>query len=83
MRKAIALYGRDCSVQRRHQKIIEAILTSPPCFLSAFFFLPWEIRLSQEGPVYAAPAYMRERMEKAACALTKSVGYEGVGTVES
>lgn len=56
--EAIALYGRDCSVQRRHQKIIE------------------------EGPVVAAPANVWKRLERAAIALAKEVGYVGAGTVE-
>lgn len=55
---AIAFYGRDCSVQRRHQKIIE------------------------EGPVVAAPAHVWKRLEEAAVALAKEVGYIGAGTVE-
>ena len=55
---AIALYGRDCSVQRRHQKIIE------------------------EGPVVAAPPHVWKRLEVAAVALAKEVGYVGAGTVE-
>lgn len=55
---AMAFYGRDCSVQRRHQKIIE------------------------EGPVVAAPAHVWKRLEEAAVALAKEVGYIGAGTVE-
>lgn len=55
---AIALSGRDCSVQRRHQKIIE------------------------EGPQVAASPETFERMEAAAVALAKEVGYMCAGTVE-
>ena len=55
---AIALSGRDCSVQRRHQKIIE------------------------EGPPTAADDDVRDKMEKAAVALAKTVGYANAGTVE-
>ncbi len=55
---AVALYGRDCSVQRRHQKIIE------------------------EGPVVAAPPQVWKKLERAAVALAKEVGYVGAGTVE-
>jgi acetyl-CoA carboxylase / biotin carboxylase 1 len=56
--EAIALSGRDCSVQRRHQKIIE------------------------EGPPIAAPVSVFKRMEQAAVALAKTVGYISAGTVE-
>ena len=49
--EAVALSGRDCSVQRRHQKIIE------------------------EGPPIAAPPSVFKRMEQAAVALAKTVGY--------
>ena len=56
--EAIALSGRDCSVQRRHQKIIE------------------------EGPPIAAPPNVFRRMEDAAVALAKTVGYSSAGTVE-
>jgi len=55
---AVALSGRDCSVQRRHQKIIE------------------------EGPPIAAPVDVFKRMEMAAVALAKTVGYISAGTVE-
>lgn len=55
---AVALHGRDCSIQRRHQKIIE------------------------EGPVVAAPPHVWKKLEQAAVALAKEVGYVGAGTVE-
>lgn len=55
---AVALSGRDCSVQRRHQKIIE------------------------EGPPIAAPVSVFKKMEQAAVALAKTVGYVNAGTVE-
>jgi len=56
--EAVALSGRDCSVQRRHQKIIE------------------------EGPPTAAPPSVFKKMEQAAVALAKTVGYCNCGTVE-
>jgi acetyl-CoA carboxylase/biotin carboxylase 1 len=56
--QVITLNGRDCSIQRRHQKIIE------------------------EGPPIAAEPHIFTQMERAAAALAKAVGYEGVGTVE-
>ncbi|KAJ8605817.1 hypothetical protein CTAYLR_000576 [Chrysophaeum taylorii] len=56
--EAIALNGRDCSIQRRHQKIIE------------------------EGPPAAAAPQIWSKMEKAAVALAKAVGYANAGTVE-
>eukprot|EP00529_Nitzschia_sp_RCC80_P015101 CAMPEP_0113491462 /NCGR_PEP_ID=MMETSP0014_2-20120614/27568_1 /TAXON_ID=2857 /ORGANISM="Nitzschia sp." /LENGTH=684 /DNA_ID=CAMNT_0000385253 /DNA_START=233 /DNA_END=2284 /DNA_ORIENTATION=- /assembly_acc=CAM_ASM_000159 len=55
---AVALNGRDCSVQRRHQKIIE------------------------EGPPIAASREVWTKMEEAAVALAKAVGYANAGTVE-
>mmetsp|Transcript_36751 Transcript_36751/g.88962 ORF Transcript_36751/g.88962 Transcript_36751/m.88962 type:complete len:2357 (+) Transcript_36751:324-7394(+) len=55
---AVALNGRDCSVQRRHQKIIE------------------------EGPPIAASPEIWTKMEEAAVALAKAVGYANAGTVE-
>jgi acetyl-CoA carboxylase/biotin carboxylase 1 len=55
---AVALNGRDCSVQRRHQKIIE------------------------EGPPIAAAPDVWTKMEDAAVALAKAVGYANAGTVE-
>lgn len=56
--QAIAISGRDCSIQRRHQKIIE------------------------EGPPVAARPDIWRKMEQAAVALAKEVGYVNLGTVE-
>ncbi|MEE8558231.1 MAG: acetyl-CoA carboxylase biotin carboxylase subunit [Myxococcota bacterium] len=55
---AIHLFERECSIQRRHQKVIE------------------------EAPANHLPPMVREEMGAAAVAAAKTVGYEGVGTVE-
>lgn len=63
---AIALFGRDCSVQRRHQKIIEEA----------------PIRLEFFGNISIAPPELLREMEKSAVRLAKLVGYTSAGTVE-
>lgn len=55
---AVHLFDRDCSMQRRHQKVIEEARA------------PWI-----DGAI-------REKITRAAVALTSSCSYEGVGTVE-
>jgi acetyl-CoA carboxylase biotin carboxylase subunit len=55
---AMALGERECSVQRRHQKVVE------------------------ETPSPAATPDLRARMEAAAVAAARAVGYRNAGTVE-
>ncbi len=54
----LQLGERECSIQRRHQKVIE------------------------ETPSPAVSPALRERLGNAAVALTRSLAYVGVGTVE-
>ncbi|HYG40284.1 MAG TPA: acetyl-CoA carboxylase biotin carboxylase subunit [Cytophagales bacterium] len=56
--KVCHLSERDCSIQRRHQKLVE------------------------ETPSPIITDKLREKMGKAAIAGAKSIGYEGVGTIE-
>jgi acetyl-CoA carboxylase biotin carboxylase subunit len=54
----VHLGERDCTVQRRHQKLIE------------------------ETPSVAITAKLRKKMGDAAVKAVKSIGYQGVGTIE-
>jgi geranyl-CoA carboxylase alpha subunit len=54
----IHLGERDCSVQRRHQKVVE------------------------ESPCPVMTSGLREKMGRAAVEATRSIAYEGAGTVE-
>lgn len=54
----VHLGERDCSMQRRYQKMIE------------------------EAPAYGLSEDLRERIQLAAVAQTKSIGYKSAGTIE-
>jgi acetyl/propionyl-CoA carboxylase alpha subunit len=54
----VALGERECSIQRRHQKVLE------------------------EAPSPAVDPALRERMEKAAIAFARAIGYRSAGTAE-
>ncbi|ELW61752.1 Acetyl-CoA carboxylase 1 [Tupaia chinensis] len=89
---AISLFGRDCSVQRRHQKIIEeapAAIATPAVFEhmeqdGSFYFLELNPRLQVEHPCTEMVADVNLPAAQLQCAvkLAKMVGYVSAGTVE-
>ncbi|MGY1846455.1 ATP-binding protein [Blastococcus sp. SYSU DS1021] len=54
----VALFERECSIQRRHQKVVE------------------------EAPSPAVGPELRARLQEAAVAAARAIGYVGAGTVE-
>jgi acetyl/propionyl-CoA carboxylase alpha subunit len=68
----VHLFERECSIQRRHQKIIEE---TPSPFLNAGAGL-----VPAQGQPQGSP--LRERMGAAAVAAARAVGYVNAGTIE-
>ena len=66
---AISLFGRDCSIQRRHQKIIE----EAPCAIA-----PPHIFEQKEKVIFVNNCIRNQ----ATVRLAKMVGYVSAGTVE-
>lgn len=79
---AISLFGRDCSIQRRHQKIIEE---APAIIAQLDVFEDMErvcIILSVAKFLWGACTQPMLALFQAAVRLAKMVGYVSAGTVE-
>lgn len=75
-RNAISLFGRDCSVQRRHQKIIEE---APVTVADSITFFKME---QVNCPLVLTALATLLSLLQAAVRLAKLVGYVSAGTVE-
>ena len=69
----VSLWERDCSVQRRHQKIIEEV--------SKQLMKP-NRDMPLQAPAPGLEQEVREDLHRKAVAAAKAVGYVGAGTVE-
>ena len=66
----VHLFERECSVQRRHQKVVEEAPAVPLSHPTDFF------------PNHPEAATLRQRMGEAAVKCAKACDYRGAGTVE-
>ncbi|CAG04611.1 unnamed protein product [Tetraodon nigroviridis] len=81
----IHLYERDCSIQRRHQKVKPPLQNPHPfevTLLPSFRFLPYDGEVVEIAPAFQLDPHLRDRLHADAVNLAKQVGYENAGTVE-
>lgn len=78
----VHLYERDCSVQRRHQKVVEiapAPLLDPKVYL---LFFTSALAFHETLVIRSFHLQIRDKMFDCALSLAKHVKYENAGTVE-
>lgn len=74
----VSLWERDCSVQRRNQKVIEEVCNLPIWYVWVFTYSVY----SRQSPAPGLSPELRADLSAKAIAAAKAVNYVGAGTVE-